>query len=90
MAWQAAWGVLCQSAIDSILSRRGHHVCHSLAHSGLPPRLVLAHLRRHTNIIKIVQSGRIVESGTHGDLLALRGQYAKSWQNQMRGAGDGE
>lgn len=44
--------------------------------------------------IHVMAGGRIVESGTHADLLALGGRYATSWRQQMRlgdeaAAGDG-
>ena len=36
------------------------------------------------DIIHVMDKGRIVESGTHAELLALGGRYASSWQAQMR------
>ncbi len=33
--------------------------------------------------IHVVENGRIVEWGSHADLLALGGRYAQSWQAQM-------
>jgi len=36
------------------------------------------------DIIYVMDQGRIVESGSHGDLLQLNGAYAKSWNEQMR------
>jgi ATP-binding cassette, subfamily B, bacterial len=50
------------------------------------PRLVIAH-RLSTIVaadrILVVESGRIVESGTHRDLLANRGLYADLYQDQV-------
>jgi ATP-binding cassette subfamily B protein len=37
---------------------------------------------RHAHIIHVVEDGRIVESGTHGELLARGGQYATLWSIQ--------
>jgi ATP-binding cassette, subfamily B, multidrug efflux pump len=33
----------------------------------------------------VMDAGRIVEQGTHHELLALSGQYAKLWQRQSGG-----
>lgn len=41
----------------------------------------------HAEIIHVMQQGRIVESGSHQELLACGGRYAQSWQAQMRGRG---
>jgi ATP-binding cassette subfamily B protein len=41
------------------------------------------------NIIHVMDSGRIVESGSHHQLLAKGGLYAQSWIAQMRAAGEG-
>jgi ATP-binding cassette subfamily B protein len=38
----------------------------------------------HADIIHVVGHGRVVESGTHAELIAQRGEYARSWTAQMR------
>ena len=37
------------------------------------------------DVIHVMEQGRIVESGTHGELVKLGGQYAQSWEAQLRG-----
>ena len=41
------------------------------------------------DMIHVMDQGRIVESGTHAELVALGGRYAQSWRSQMREAGTG-
>ena len=44
----------------------------------------------HADIIHVMDQGRIVESGTHAELVALHGAYARSWRAQMREIAAGE
>jgi len=39
------------------------------------------------DIIHVMADGRFIESGTHTELVALKGHYAQSWQQQMEEAG---
>lgn len=42
------------------------------------------------DVIHVMEAGRIVESGTHAELLALNGRYAQSWRAQAREQSLGE
>jgi ATP-binding cassette subfamily B protein len=42
------------------------------------------------DIIHVMDEGGIVESGTHRELIARGGQYARSWEAQMHAADRGE
>jgi ATP-binding cassette subfamily B protein len=37
----------------------------------------------YADIIHVMEDGRVVESGSHPELLALNGRYAQSWREQM-------
>lgn len=37
------------------------------------------------DVIHVMDQGRVIESGSHNQLLAARGRYALSWTQQMRG-----
>ncbi|MCG6136152.1 MAG: ABC transporter ATP-binding protein/permease [Nostoc sp. LLA-1] len=41
-------------------------------------------LAMQADIIHVMRAGQIVESGNHGQLLALDGLYAQSWKTQMQ------
>ncbi len=50
--------------------------------------LIIAHRLstiRDADVIVVVKNGVIAESGNHEELLALRGEYAKLYQNQFAG-----
>jgi len=38
----------------------------------------------HADVIHVLDQGRVIESGTHPELIALDGLYARSWAAQMR------
>jgi ATP-binding cassette, subfamily B, bacterial len=41
----------------------------------------------HADVIHVMESGRIVESGNHEDLLLQNGRYCESWKRQMNARG---
>lgn len=41
----------------------------------------------HADMIHVLDKGRVVESGTHQELVAMGGSYAHSWAAQMREIG---
>lgn len=43
----------------------------------------------HADTIHVLDKGRVMESGTHAELVALGGSYADSWAAQMRDIGHG-
>lgn len=44
---------------------------------------------RHADMIHVMVDGRIVESGSHRELLKRGGRYAQSWETQMKGLNQG-
>jgi len=38
---------------------------------------------KYADIIHVMDKGKIIESGTHEELLSLHGEYSKSWKNQI-------
>ena len=62
-----------QSALDHLMEGR--------------TTIVIAHRLStiiHADVICVVDDGRIVEQGTHGELLALGGHYAKLHAIQVK------
>jgi ATP-binding cassette subfamily B protein len=62
--------------LERLLARSAGHTVVIITH-----RFTTA---RHANVIHVMEEGRIVESGSHEELLALAGRYAEAWAEQMR------
>ena len=77
------------SALDSANERAIQAELQSAARN--KTALVIAH-RLSTVVeahqILVMEQGRIVERGTHGELLALDGRYAEMWRLQQSGEGE--
>jgi ATP-binding cassette subfamily B protein len=75
------------SALDSANERAIQAELQTAAHN--KTTLVIAH-RLSTVVeaheILVMDAGRIVERGTHAELLALNGRYAQMWELQQAGA----
>jgi ATP-binding cassette subfamily B protein len=59
---------------------------HSLVHGRTA--IVITHrftTAKHADIIHVMKEGKIIESGSHEELIALKGLYAKSWEKQVNG-----
>jgi len=70
------------SALDVITE----HVIEQNLKSLACTQIIIAHRLstvRHADTILVLDQGRIVESGSHAELLAKRGYYAKLIQNQL-------
>ena len=55
--------------------------------------IIIAHrftTAMQADIIHVMDNGRIVESGSHDELLSLGGRYAASWKEQMRCGSDAQ
>ena len=74
------------SALDSVTESKIQHAFDELAVGRTT--LIIAHRLstiRNANRILVVQDGRIVEQGTHAELLAADGAYAKLYRTQNLG-----
>jgi hypothetical protein len=54
----------------------------------IDPLSPLKYAHSHTHTLSLIHS--MLERGTHDELLALGGQYAKMWELQVNSGEDGE
>jgi ATP-binding cassette, subfamily B, bacterial len=75
------------SAIDSWSESDWFERFRTLAHGRTA--LIITHrftIAMRADVIHVMDAGRVVESGSHDELLAQGGRYAQSWELQMRGS----
>ena len=75
------------SAVDNETEAAIQRSLRHLAHGRT--MLVIAHRLStivHADLIAVMDSGRVVELGTHAELLARGGAYAALWRVQTGGA----
>jgi len=75
------------AAIDSVTEQRVRTALHrAMRHAAT---IIIAHRLsslRHADQIIVLEQGRIVERGSHAQLLELNGRYAELWRLQHRAA----
>lgn len=85
---ESDWLILDEptSAIDPLEEDRMYRKFAELANG--KTALIITHRlgsARIANRIIVMDSGRIVEEGTHDELLARKGKYAEMWEAQASG-----
>ena len=74
------------SALDSLTEEEITSTVREISASGEQITVLIAHRLStimHAETIHVLERGKIVESGAHADLLALKGLYYAMWRQQV-------
>jgi ATP-binding cassette subfamily B protein len=74
------------SALDSITEEQITNTVREISRRAAQMTILIAHRLStvmHADTIFVLEKGRIVESGTHGELLETRGLYYAMWRQQI-------
>jgi ATP-binding cassette subfamily B protein len=79
------------SSLDSLTERDIGDTIRALAGHSEAITILIAHRLStvsHANVIYVLDRGRVIESGSHSDLVASGGLYRDMWLQQVSGDGD--
>ena len=79
------------SALDSASEKVVQEALDKLIESKSRTTLIIAHrlsTLEHVDKIVVVGEGKVLEEGTHGELLERHSHYFKLWQAQQKGDND--
>lgn len=74
------------SALDSITEEQITNTVREISSRAAQMTILIAHRLStvmHADTIFVLEKGKIVESGTHGELLEIRGLYYAMWRQQI-------
>jgi ATP-binding cassette subfamily B protein len=74
------------SALDSITEEQITNTVREISRRAAQMTILIAHRLStvmHADTIFVLEKGKVVESGTHGELLEIRGLYYAMWRQQI-------